>query len=232
MAKASIAALAAEAHGGNFDRRGFMIRAAAGLSIGGALRAAGAAANEATPAADDTTGPTESAGEQEMTSASEHYAIADGEAEAIWFLGTLALIKGVGSQTGNVLATVEFTHPPGFATPLHVHHHADEAFYVLAGTMRGVCRDQEWGATTGSFVWLPRGIPHGYAVDGDEQLRTLAITSPAGFDGFVIESGEPALERTLPPPSAPDIEKLEAAGEKYGIETLGPPVQFPATPAA
>ncbi|CAN5834675.1 hypothetical protein BH24CHL3_BH24CHL3_00770 [soil metagenome] len=28
---------------------------------------------------------------------------------------------------------VEFTRPPGFATPLRVHYNADETFYVLAG---------------------------------------------------------------------------------------------------
>ena len=49
---------------------------------------------------------------------------------------------------------------------------------------------------------------------------------PAGFDRFVVEAGEPAQERILPPPAPPDIAKLDAAGAKYGIETVGPPVQF------
>ncbi|MGI8404285.1 MAG: cupin domain-containing protein [Thermomicrobiales bacterium] len=201
----------AKRQGGTIDRRRFVIQAAAvGLAtvpIGTALRTA---AHQATPM-----------GGQEMAIVTEHYALADGDAEAIWFLGTLALIKGVGSRTGGMLATV-----------LHVHHLADESFYVLAGGMRGICGDQEWAATTGAFVWLPRGIPHGYAVDGDETLKTLAITVPAGFDRFVVEAGEPAQERILPPPTPPDLAKLEAAGAKYGIETLGPPVEFTSTPTA
>jgi len=49
---------------------------------------------------------------------------------------------------------------------------------------------------------------------------------PAGFDRFIVEAGEPALERTLPPAAPPDIAKLEAAGAKYDIETVGPPVQL------
>ena len=158
-----------------------------------------------------------------MARTSEHYALAADEAEAIWFLGCLATIKGIGDRTGGALAVVEFTHPPGFATPRHVHHTADEAFYVLEGAMRGYCGDQTWRATAGSFVWLPRGIPHGYRVDGDETLRTLAITVPAGFDRFVTEAGEPARERTVPPPGPPDIEKLDAAGTRYAIDNLGPP---------
>ena len=158
-----------------------------------------------------------------MARASEHYVLAADEAEAVWFVGTLARVKGIGDRTGGALAVVEFTHPPGFATPRHVHHTADEAFYVLEGAMRGYCGDQTWRATAGSFVWLPRGISHGYAVDGDETLRSLAITMPAGFDRFVAEVGEPARERTLPPPAAPDVEKLLAAAGKYGQDILGPP---------
>ena len=148
-----------------------------------------------------------------MSATSEHYVIAENEAEAIWFLGTLATVKAAADRTGGALSIVEFTHPPGFATPSHIHHTTDEGFYVLEGAMRG------------SFVWLPRGIPHSYAVDGDETLRSLAITLPAGFERFVAEAGEPARERTLPPPGEPDIEKLNAAAAKVGIEHLGPPEQ-------
>lgn len=132
------------------------------------------------------------------------------------------MIKGAVNKTGNVLATVEFTHPPGFATPLHVHHNEDEAFYVLSGAIRGICGDQEWHASTGAFVWLPKDIPHGYMVDGDDLVRTLAICVPSGFDQFVIEAGEPAQKRALPPPSEPNIKKLVEAATKYGQETLGP----------
>jgi quercetin dioxygenase-like cupin family protein len=157
-----------------------------------------------------------------MSVTSEHYVLAEDEAEAIWFLGTLATIKASADRTGGALAVVEFTHPPGFVVPPHIHHEADEAFYILEGAMRGFCGDQSWYATPGSLVWLPRGVPHSYAVDGDETLRSLVINMPAGFERFVMEAGEPALERTLPSPAAPDIEKLNAAAAKVGIEHLGP----------
>jgi len=157
-----------------------------------------------------------------MASSSEHYALAGDDSEAIWFLGTLAFIRAAGERTGEGIGMVEFIHPAGFATPFHVHHDEDEAFYVIEGAMRGICGDQPWQATTGAFVWLPRDIPHGYTVDGEETLRTLAISLPAGFERFVREAGEPAAERVLPPPGAPNLEKLNAAVTKYGQETLGP----------
>lgn len=113
-----------------------------------------------------------------MARTSEHYMMADNDAEAIWFLGTLAAIKASGARTGGALAVVEFTHPAGFATPRHVHHAEDEAFYVLAGAMRGFCGDRPWRATPGSFVWLPRGIPHGYAVEGMSRCAPWRSRSP------------------------------------------------------
>ncbi len=158
-----------------------------------------------------------------MADAAQHYTVEDTEAEAIWFIGCLATLKGVGAQTGGALAAVEFTHPPGFATPRQVHHTADEAFYVLEGALRGFCGEYTWRATKGGFVFLPRGIPHGYAVEGDETLRTLAITVPSGFDQFVADAGEPAEARILPPSGEPNIPKLLASGDKHQIETLGPP---------
>jgi mannose-6-phosphate isomerase-like protein (cupin superfamily) len=72
-----------------------------------------------------------------MSATSEHCALAQDEAEAIWFLGTLATVKAAAKWTGGALSIVEFTHPPGFATPPHVHHTTDEGFYVLEGAMRG-----------------------------------------------------------------------------------------------
>jgi len=48
--------------------------------------------------------------------------------------------------------------------------------------MNAFCGDQQWHAHQGDFVWLRRDIPHGYAVQGEQTLGTLAIAVPAGFD--------------------------------------------------
>lgn len=158
-----------------------------------------------------------------MAFQAEHYALGADEGEAIWFLGTLATIKAGRTRGGRTLAVVEFTLPPGFAPPPHIHHMEDEAFYVLEGSATGTCGDKRWDASAGSFIWLPRGVAHGFRVGEAAPLTFLQIGSPAGFDQFVKDSGEPAASRTLPEPTAPDIEKLNAAAAKLGIEHLGPP---------
>ncbi|MEO6207803.1 MAG: cupin domain-containing protein [Candidatus Limnocylindrales bacterium] len=162
-----------------------------------------------------------------MSFTSTHYALAEDEAEAFWFLGNLATLKAGGEKTGGALSVVEFMAPPGFATPYHVHHAEDEAFYVLEGSLAGVCGDTKWEAAVGSFVWLPKDVPHGYANTADGVTRSLTITLPAGFERFLAEIGEPAPSRTLPPPSPPpseaDTQRMMAASAQNQAEILGPP---------
>lgn len=147
-----------------------------------------------------------------------------------WFLGTLATVKAPSDGTGGSLSVVEFLHPAEFTTPSHIHHHADEAFYVLSGSIHGFCGDRAWEAGAGSFVWLPKGTPHGYSVDDGDLVRTLAISLPGGFDKFVTELGEPAPRHELPQGFVmPDISVLLAAAAKDGQEIVGPP---PGQPAA
>ena len=157
-----------------------------------------------------------------VSNGSKHYVMAASAGEAIWFTGTLATIKASSAMTGNIFSMVEFLHPSGFSTPFHVHHNADEAFYILEGTIRGIIADKPWSADAGSFVWLPRAIPHGYAVVGDVPVRTLAMTIPSGFSQFVREAGDPAVTRTLPPPAKLNVERLVAAATRYDMEVLGP----------
>jgi quercetin dioxygenase-like cupin family protein len=158
------------------------------------------------------------------SSSGKSWVSSDQPDEDHWFLGTLATIKAATAGTGGALSVVEFLHPSGFATPGHIHHRADEAFYVLSGSIHGFCGEQAWQAGTGAFVWLPMGIPHGYSVNDGEPVRTLAITVPGGFDTFVAEVGQPASRHDLPPTLAmPDIARLLAAAAKDGQEILGPP---------
>ena len=78
-------------------------------------------------------------------------------------------------------------------------------------------------ATTGAFVLAPMGIPHTFTVD-TEPTRVLVFASPAGFEQFALELGEPATSDEPPPGlavPAPDV--LGPIAQRYGIEVVGPP---------
>lgn len=151
------------------------------------------------------------------------YVCPDGGGDALWFLGNLVTLKATGAQTRGRLTVVEFLNPPGFAPPLHRHQEEDEMFYVLSGTAEFRCAGEVLAAGPGDFVLLPVGVPHTFVVGGDEPLRTLQITTPAGFEHFAAAAGGPATERRLPPAAAPDPAALGHAAARHGIEILGPP---------
>jgi len=50
----------------------------------------------------------------------------------------------------------------------------------------------------------------------------LFLTTPAGFERFILEMSEPATDLALPQPTPPDMEKLTTLAAKYKIDILGP----------
>jgi uncharacterized RmlC-like cupin family protein len=69
--------------------------------------------------------------------------------------------------------------PPGYGVPLHIHASDDETFYILEGELAvGGGADGEVKARAGSFVQLPRGIPHSLRNGTPMPARMLVILSP------------------------------------------------------
>ncbi len=146
---------------------------------------------------------------------------------SFYFLGTLMTLKAASAETSGLFSLIEQVLPPGFATQLHVHHAEDEAFYIVEGEFSFFCNDQVMQAKPGSFVYLPKDIPHCFRVNSDTPARMLQITAPAGIEQDFIEMDEPATPLTLPPPHIPTPEEMSKMGEisaKYHVETLGPPL--------
>lgn len=136
---------------------------------------------------------------------------------ATWALGHVSVERVGGEQTGGAYALLDSLAPQGNGPPLHVHSREDEVFYVLDGelTVTREGRDRRVGA--GGCVFLPRGVPHTYRVESPT-VRALTLISPAGFEEFFFEFGEPAVHRGLPPAGdPPDLPRLLAVLERYGV---------------
>ena len=144
---------------------------------------------------------------------------------AFRFLGVPTLLRSPGETSGGAFSLIEqWSIPPGFGSPYHVHHLEDEAFYVLEGEVAFVC-DNKWvKAGPGAYVFGPREIPHGFKVIGTAPARTLLVCSPAGFERFVLELSEDLTSPAAPP----ETEKLASVAAKYGIDILGPLPEGPA----
>ena len=63
--------------------------------------------------------------------------------------------------------------------------------YVLDGELQGFCDDDQWVATSGSFVFVPRDHPHGFVVTSTKPARTLVIVGPSQLDRQIVANGTP-----------------------------------------
>ncbi len=156
--------------------------------------------------------------------ADDAHFIAAGEGQATWFLTNRMTMKATAQMTNGAFGLVESLIAPGFSPPLHVHHREDESFYVLEGEVTMRCGDRTFQAMPGAFVFLPRGVPHTFVVEGDKPARMLTLMTPGGGEAFFPEAGRPAEREGLPPAAPPDIEGLKRAGALFESEIVGPPM--------
>ena len=94
---------------------------------------------------------------------------------------------------GRRVAFFEYTTRAGEEPPDHTHGTEHEIFYVLTGDLTFRCGADSFEVTDGGFVFLPRGIEHGYRFRSEREAHLLVITSPAdenakgGWGGFVAD---------------------------------------------
>jgi mannose-6-phosphate isomerase-like protein (cupin superfamily) len=92
---------------------------------------------------------------------------------------------------GALLFVAEHTMPPMFTgPPPHIHDEMDHCFYILEGSVRFVVRGEELSAIPGSFVHIPRGVPHAFGNPAESPNRFLEINTPAGFERYYRELAE------------------------------------------
>ena len=153
--------------------------------------------------------------------------ISDPDAQAaIWFLGALSQVRVSGAHTGGAFALADHLARRGNASPVHVHDRDHETFFVLDGELRVFAGEEEHTAGPGTVAVLPRRLRHAYVVTS-ATARFLTLHTPAGFEQFAAEAGDPAQALTLPPPPAgpPDFDALAQAAARHGISILAPPPQ-------
>ena len=138
--------------------------------------------------------------------------VSEGEGERIPWPDVDFHVKASGAETGGALTVLEDGSPAGRIS-LHVHHHEDEAFYVLQGQITITCGDRTFLATPGSFVFLPRGVPHAQDIHPGG-ARKLIIAVPGGIEGFFREIGQGLTAGSMSGELWADISR------RHGIEWL------------
>jgi oxalate decarboxylase/phosphoglucose isomerase-like protein (cupin superfamily) len=127
---------------------------------------------------------------------------------------------------------------PGFDVGAHLHHNAEEIFYVLEGELDLLAFEprertgsdwQHWesrdGAKVarggpGSFMFVPRGCPHAFANPGRASARMIFLVSPPGHEHYQRE-----LAQVIAGTAGPWDEAIGEIRRRHDIEQLTPQVR-------
>jgi quercetin dioxygenase-like cupin family protein len=118
-----------------------------------------------------------------------------------------------GEQSDGELAAMEAVAPVGEGPPLHLHGREHETVYILEGQFRFKLGGELGVYGPGSFVFIPRGLPHTWQAIGGQDGRMLITFSPAGMEGF-FDSLADLTEF--------DLDAFRAAAAEHGMEVVGP----------
>jgi len=123
---------------------------------------------------------------------SQPYVLKSGEGWTYRF-GIDFTVKASEVRAESGAAFLEYSTRQGEEPPNHTHPTEDEMFYVLEGAITFQCGDQTFELEQGGFIFLPRGIEHGYSMRNENPVRLIAVTAPVrdetsgGWGGFVSD---------------------------------------------
>ena len=103
--------------------------------------------------------------------------------------GSTAELKLAGEQSGGDWSVVEWHLRAGDEPPIHIHTREDETLYVLDGAITAIVGDQRIEVEAGSYAALPKDVPHGLIVRGEE-ARLLLGFAPAGTEYLLVPRDE------------------------------------------
>lgn len=136
-----------------------------------------------------------------------------------WVYGDVDTIKLASEETKGRLTLIETLVPPGGGTPRHIHHRESESVYVLEGELAVLDKGEMVRVGAGSLVHFPQGVLHQFRNPGEEQSKILLLFTPAGFEKFFEEIGEPVVEGQAGPAVTPEyIARAHRVSLKYGQE--------------
>jgi oxalate decarboxylase/phosphoglucose isomerase-like protein (cupin superfamily) len=141
----------------------------------------------------------------------------------------------VGAGQSTAWSAFEAVVTPGFDVGAHLHHHAEELFYVLEGELDLLAFEPEvrtsgdwrsWESASGarvmrggpgSTMFVPAGCPHAFANPTAAPARMIFLVSPPGHERYLEEIGELIGRGGPPDPAA--IAEVRA---RHDIQQLTP----------
>jgi quercetin dioxygenase-like cupin family protein len=148
--------------------------------------------------------------------ANRGYVLTPGEGRRLDMGPFSMVVKASAEDSDGGLTLLEAVEPPGFGPPLHIHDDSAEAFYVLDGEYIVHIDGTEHRCPTGTFVYVPVGIEHGFRV-GSVESRKLNIYVPSAMEGYFRALAAATEKGAVPSDS--DLTELAA---RHAMRVTGP----------
>jgi quercetin dioxygenase-like cupin family protein len=140
-----------------------------------------------------------------------------GEGKQVSLAGKPLVFLVTGQDTKHT-SMFDWTLPAGFSTGTHVHRVQEETFYVLEGECEWHVSGEKIVAKTGTYVFIPPGVPHNIANTGAAPARMIMTVSPPGHEQYFEELVK--LVTPAGPPDAAAIAKLRARFDTEQVSAL------------
>lgn len=127
------------------------------------------------------------------------------------------LLKAHTDSTDGSFTMLEIQIGPYQGPPRHLHRREDEMWYILEGSFRFFADEEMLSASTGGFVFVPRGTSHCFQNLEDRVSRLLVMFAPSGMERFFVEHAELA-------PGSIDPEVYAQIADRSMMDVTGPPL--------
>jgi len=114
--------------------------------------------------------------------------------------------------TGGALCLLVDEPPAGWSLPAHRHRNESETIHIVCGHFEMQVEGDRSRLGPGDSIHIPRGAVHSGANVGDQAGRRIVVFSPAGIEGFFLETG--AATASEPP----DLDAALASARRHGWE--------------
>ena len=151
------------------------------------------------------------------------YMLGPDEGSMTWFAKALITFKAKSADTNGIVSFFQCDVPYGWQSPVHRHANEAELFHITEGEWEVFVNDTVHLVTPGCMVWIPPATPHSIFVRS-KRGRGFCYVTPAGFEVFFEDVGEPATVPAMPTHETwnPSVEELTEAGQSVGWEFVEP----------
>lgn len=148
---------------------------------------------------------------------SKPFIVQPGQGEVLDLGNFEAVILASATDTSGDFTLLQTQNEPSdFGPPMHIHHDAAEAFFVLEGSYLMYLEGRQEECPPGTFVYVPRGTPHTFKVISETPGKKLNLFTPAAMQGFFEELAAAEAAGVVLPAD------LETISSRHHMEVVGP----------